>query len=128
MTPCDITTLQKLFEHSYFIFLYFCFSHDCFHLSVAYQNSTTNSSACNCPEECNVNSYSPELSLSGLSLLGVQEFLLAGGDVTTHNTDAQEVADRVDSAVFSQTVQLLQALTESHFQIRSGRVIKIVIV
>ena len=90
-----------------------------------YQNSTANSnfSSCDCPEECNVFSYSPELSVSGLSIRSVQPYIVnADLDVANHNLVAQEIASRVDETGFSQTIQQLQDLIESHSQIRSGQV------
>ena len=79
-----------------------------------------NSTTCTCPEECDVVSYSPELSLSGLSISSVQPFLNNYENVYLQNAEAQEIENRIDATSFSQTIQQLQDLLISHTLIRSA--------
>ena len=101
--------------HTFKIVCFICISS----LSDAQNSSvTSNASLCPCPDECNVNSYSPELSIAGLSLSSVEPFLSQYGDVVWENTEAQEIDNRVDETIFPETVELLQSLSMLHSQIR----------
>ena len=80
-------------------------------------SNVTHQPSCRCPKDCNVFSYSPELSMAGLSLRVVEPYLI-DGSVASQNVEAQEIANRVVGASLSDTITQMQNVLEAHSQIR----------